>query len=176
VVANHLNLADPPLLGVSLGRTVIFMAKEELFRSRLTAYFLSGFGSFPVHRGKLDRQALRSSQQVLADGLALAMFPEASRSRSARLKAAMPGSALIACHSGVPILPVGIIGTEQLRGVGWLFRRPRVTINIGKPFSLPPVEGKLTREKLVEYTDFIMQRIAELLPPQYRGVYAGKKR
>jgi len=176
VVANHLNLADPPLLGVSLGRTVIFMAKEELFRSRLTAYFLSGFGSFPVHRGKLDRQALRSSQQVLADGLALAMFPEASRSRSARLKAAMPGSALIACHSGVPILPVGIIGTEQLRGVGWLFRRPRVTINIGKPFSLPPVEGKLTREKLVEYTDLIMRRIAELLPPQYRGVYAGKKR
>jgi 1-acyl-sn-glycerol-3-phosphate acyltransferase len=176
VVANHLNLADPPLLGVSLDRTVIFMAKEELFRSRFTAYFLGGFGSFPVHRGKLDRQALRSSQQVLADGLALAMFPEASRSRSARLKAAMPGSALIACHSGVPILPVGIIGTEQLRGVGWLFRRPRVTINIGRPFSLPPVEGKLTREKLVEYTDLIMRRIAELLPPQYHGVYAGKKR
>jgi 1-acyl-sn-glycerol-3-phosphate acyltransferase len=176
VVANHLNLADPPLLGVSLDRTVIFMAKEELFRSRFTAYFLGGFGSFPVHRGRLDRQALRSSQKVLADGLALAMFPEASRSRSARLKAAMPGSALIACHSGVPILPVGIIGTEQLRGVGWLFRRPRVTINIGKPFSLPPVEGKLTREKLVEYTDLIMRRIAELLPPQYHGVYAGKKR
>jgi 1-acyl-sn-glycerol-3-phosphate acyltransferase len=176
VVANHLNLADPPLLGVSLGRTVIFMAKEELFRSSLGAYFVSGLGSFPVHRGRLDRQALRSSQKVLADGLALAMFPEASRSRSARLKTAMPGSALIACHGGVPILPVGIIGTEQLRGVGWLFRRPRVTINIGEPFSLPPVEGKLTREKLVEYTDLIMQRIAELLPPQYRGVYAGKKR
>jgi len=176
VVANHLNLADPPLLGVSLGRTVIFMAKEELFRSSLGAYFVSGLGSFPVHRGRLDRQALRSSQKVLADGLALAMFPEASRSRSARLKTAMSGSALIACHGGVPILPVGIIGTEQLRGVGWLFRRPRVTINIGEPFSLPPVEGKLTREKLVEYTDLIMQRIAELLPPQYRGVYAGKKR
>jgi 1-acyl-sn-glycerol-3-phosphate acyltransferase len=176
VVANHLNLADPPLLGVSLERRVIFMAKEELFRSRISAYFLGGFGSFPVHRGKLDRQALRSSQQVLADGQILVMFPEASRSRSARLKEALPGSALIACRSGVPILPVGIIGTEQLRGVGCLFRRPRVTINIGKPFSLPPVEGKLTREKLVEYTDMIMRRIAELLPPKYRGVYAGEKR
>jgi len=174
VVANHLNLTDPPLLGVSLGRTVIFMAKEELFRSSLGAYFVSGLGSFPVHRGKLDRRALRSSQKVLADGLALAMFPEASRSRSARLKTAMPGSALIACRSGVPILPVGIIGTEQIKGMCWLFRRPRLTINIGKPFNLPPVEGKLTREKLVEYTDLIMQRIAELLPPQYRGVYAGK--
>jgi hypothetical protein len=71
---------------------------------------------------------------------------------------------------------VGIIGTEQLRMLGWLFRRPRVTINIGQPFSLPPVEGKLTREKLVEYTDIIMRHIAELLPPKYRGVYAGKKR
>jgi 1-acyl-sn-glycerol-3-phosphate acyltransferase len=176
VVANHLNLADPPLLGVSLERRVIFMAKEELFRSRLSAYFLGGFGSFPVHRGKLDRQALRSSQQVLADGQILVMFPEASRSRSARLKEALPGSALIACRSGVPILPVGIIGTEQLRGVGCLFRRPRVTINIGQPFSLPPVEGKLTREKLVEYTDLIMRRVAELLPSKYRGVYAEKKR
>ena len=106
VVANHIHLTDPPLLGISLKRKVFFMAKEELFRSSLGAYFVRGLGSFPVHRGKLDRQALRSSQQVLADNLALAMFPEASRSRNARLKTAMPGSALIACRSGVPILPV----------------------------------------------------------------------
>ena len=175
VVANHIHLTDPPVLGISLNRRVVFMAKEELFRSSLGAYFVSGLGSFPVHRGKLDRRALRSSQQVLAEGKVLAMFPEASRSRNARLKNAMPGSALIACRSGVPILPVGIIGTEQLKGLGW-FRRPRLTINIGRPFSLPPVEGRLSREKLEEYTNLIMQRIAELLPPQYHGVYAGKKR
>jgi 1-acyl-sn-glycerol-3-phosphate acyltransferase len=174
VVANHLNLADPPLLGVSFNRRVIFMAKEELFRSSLGAYFVSGLGSFPVHRGRLDRRALRSSQQVLADDLVLAMFPEATRSRNARLKKAMPGSALIACRSDVPILPVGITGTEQIKGSGWFFRRPRLTVNIGQPFRLPPVDGKLTREKLVEYTDLIMRRIAELLPPQYRGVYAEK--
>jgi 1-acyl-sn-glycerol-3-phosphate acyltransferase len=173
VVANHLNFYDPPLLGVSLKRRVVFMAKEELFRSSLTAYFVRGLGSFPVHRGRLDRRALRSSQQVLGDGLALAMFPEATRSRNARLKKAMPGSALIACRSGVPVLPVGITGTEQLKG-GWLFRRPRLTVNIGKPFFLPPAEGKLSREKLVEYTDLIMRQIAELLPRKYRGVYAGK--
>jgi len=175
VVANHLNLADPPLLGVSLDRKVIFMAKEELFRSSVSAYFVRGLGSFPVHRGRLDRQALRSSQKVLDDGLVLAMFPEATRSRSARLKKAMPGSALIAFRSGVPILPVGITGTEHIKGLGCLFCRLRLIVNIGQPFSLPPVDGKLTREKLVEYTDLIMQRIAELLPPQYRGVYAGDK-
>ena len=172
VVANHLNLADPPLLGVSIKRKVIFMAKEELFRSSVGAYFVSGLGSFPVYRGRLDREALRSSRQVLDDGLALAMFPEATRSRNARLKAALPGSALIACRSGVPILPVGITGTEQIKGLGWLFRRPWLKVDIGQPFSLPPVEGKLTREKLAEYTELIMGHIARLLPPKYRGVYA----
>jgi 1-acyl-sn-glycerol-3-phosphate acyltransferase len=171
VVANHVNFNDPPLLGVSLGRTVIFMAKEELFRSPIIAYFVGGFGSFPVYRNRLDRQAIRSSQKVLADGLALAMFPESHRSWDAQLQPGLPGSALIAYRCGVPILPVGIIGTEQLRGVGWLFRRPRLTVNIGQPFSLPPVEGRLTREKLAGYTDIIMRRIAQLLPARYQGVY-----
>ena len=59
VVANHLNLADPPLLGVSLGRKVVFMAKEELFRSRFSGYFVRSFGAFPVHRGRVDKEAFR---------------------------------------------------------------------------------------------------------------------
>ena len=175
VVANHLNLADPPLLGVGLGRRAIFMAKEELFRSRFSAYFIRGFGSFPVHRGKLDRKAIRQSEQVLTDGLALVMFPEASRSRSAQLQPAFPGSALIAMRSGVPILPVGITGTEKIKGLSWILRRPRITVNIGQPFHLPPAGSKLTKDGLAEHTALIMERIAELLPPKYRGNYAGKE-
>ena len=171
VVANHLSLADPPLLGVSLGRRIIFMAKEELFRSRFAAYFLGGFGSFPVHRGELDRKAIRRAKQVLADGLALVMFPEATRSKTAQLQPALPGSALLAIHSGVPILPVGISGTEGIKGIGWILRRPQVTVNIGRPFYLPSAGSKLTKIELAEHTNSIMERIAELLPPQYRGVY-----
>ena len=171
VVANHLSLADPPLLGVSLGRRIIFMAKEELFRSRFAAYFLGGFGSFPVHRGELDRKAIRRAKQVLADGLALVMFPEATRSKAAQLQPALPGSALLAIHSGVPILPVGISGTEGIKGIGWVLRRPRVTVNIGRPFYLPLAGNKLTKIELAEHTNSIMERIAELLPLQYRGVY-----
>jgi 1-acyl-sn-glycerol-3-phosphate acyltransferase len=172
VVANHLNLTDPPLLGVSLGRETIFMAKEELFRSPLTAYFVGNFGAFPVHRGKLDRKALRQAQQVLSDGRALIMFPEATRSKRACLQPAYPGSALIAMRGGVPVLPVGISGTERVRGVGWIFRRPRITLNIGRPFRLSAKD--FTRAALVENTTLIMERIAELLPPKYRGVY-GKR-
>ncbi len=175
VVANHLNLTDPPLLAVSLGRKAMFMAKEELFRSSFIAYFVRGLGSFPVHRGKLDRKAIRQSEQVLADGLALAMFPESTRSKSAQLQPAFPGSVLLAMRSGVPILPIGITGTEKIKGMAWILRRPHITVNIGPPFYLPLAGSKLTKAELAEHTDFMMERIAELLPPQYRGNYAGKE-
>ncbi len=173
VVANHLNLADPPLLFVSLGRKVVFMAKEELFRSRFIGYFIRGLGAFPVHRGQLDRKALRQADQLLANGMALVTFPEGTRSKNAQLQPAFPGSALIALRSGVPILPVGITGTERIKGVAWLLRRPQVTVNIGHPFHLPPASSKLTKVELAELTNYIMGRIAELLPQEYRGNYAG---
>ena len=177
IVANHLHLADPPLLGVSLPRKTIFMAKKELFYSysRVVAYFVGSLGSFPVHRGKLDRQALRQVDQVLAKGLALVMFPEGMRSKSGRLRPAFRGSALIALRNGVPILPVGITGTEKIKGVTWILRRPRITVNIGHPFYLPPANGKLTKVELTKLTNSIMGHIAELLPPEYRGVYTGKE-
>lgn len=172
VVANHLNLADPPILGSSLGRKAIFMAKEELFRSKLLGYLVRSFGAFPVHREQLDRGALRQAKRVLADGMALIMFPEGSRSKNARLQQALPGSALIALRNGAPVLPVGITGTDKFKGVLWLLRRPRVTVNIGRPFSLSSAGGKLTKVELTGLTNSIMVRVAELLPPEYRGYYA----
>ena len=64
VVANHLNLADPPLVGVSLNRKVIFLAKENLFHYPLINYFVRCLDAIPVHRGKPDREALRQAVQV----------------------------------------------------------------------------------------------------------------
>jgi len=81
IVANHLNLADPVILGTSIRRKVIFMAKEELFRSWFSSYFLRNF-AFPVHRGRLDREALKQAEQWLAQGMALVMFPEGKRSKN----------------------------------------------------------------------------------------------
>jgi len=175
VVANHLNLADPPLVSVSLSRKTIFMAKEELFRSRFSSYFVRGFGAFPVRRGQLDREALRQADQFLAQGLALVMFPEGTRSHNAQLQPAFPGSALIAARSGVPILPVGISGTEKIKGIAWILCRPQITVNIGRPFYPPAVGSKLTKVEMAELTNSIMKCIAELLPPKYRGNYAGKE-
>ncbi len=172
VVANHLNLADPPLVGVSLNRKAIFMAKEELFRSRFSGYFVRSFGAFPVHRWRLDRKALSQAEKVLADGYALVMFPEGTRSNNAQMQSAFSGSVLLAMRSGAPILPVGITGTEKIKGIAWLLHRPRLTVNIGPPFHLPPLNGKLTRTELTELTGLVMGHIAELLPLEYRGYYA----
>jgi 1-acyl-sn-glycerol-3-phosphate acyltransferase len=123
----------------------------------------------------VDRQAMRRAEQVLTDSLALVIFPESTRSPSAQLQPAFPGVALIATRYGVPVLPVGITGTEKLKGLSWILRRPHITVNIGHPFSLPPASSKLTKAELAKYADFIMEHIAELLPPQYRGNYAGKE-
>jgi len=174
-VANHLNLTDPPLLAISLGRKVIFMAKEELFRSRFSSYFIRGFGAFPVHKRQLDKKALRQAKQTLAEGMALVMFPEGTRSRNAQLRPAFSGSALIALHGDAPILPVGITGTEKIKGVAWLLHRPQIMVNIGHPFYLPPVNSKLTKGELARLTSYIMERIAELLPREYRGNYTKKE-
>lgn len=176
IVSNHLNLADPPLLGISLNRKAIFMAKEEVFRSRLTRYFFSGLGAFPVHREKLDRKALRQAKRVLDEGKVLVMFPEGTRSKNAQLQSAFSGAALVALRNGVPILPVAITGTERIKGSTWILRRPGLTVNFGSPFYPPPANGKLTKTDLAEFTNLIMGRIAELLPAEYRGIYAEQRK
>jgi 1-acyl-sn-glycerol-3-phosphate acyltransferase len=88
----------------------------------------------------------------------------------------MPGAVLIALHMGVPVLPVSITGTEKLRNLRWCcLHHPEITVTIGQPFSLPPSDGRLTREQRQQAMNGIMQKIAALLPPEYRGVYATEK-
>ncbi|MFC1903840.1 lysophospholipid acyltransferase family protein [Chloroflexota bacterium] len=175
IAANHLNLADPPIIGVSIKRKAMFLAKEELFHSRFSGYIMRNFGAFPVRRGGMNREALRKARQLLAQDMAIIMFPEGRRSRNAQLESAFSGVALIASHNSTPILPVGVSGTEKIKGMSWFLRRPKITVNIGSPFYLPPVNGKLNRAQLTEFTHSIMEHIAELLPAEYRGNYTSRK-
>ena len=151
------------------------MAKEEVFSHPVQGPLVRGFRAFPVRREGLDRQALRQARGVLREGLALGMFPEGTRSTAAQLQKGLPGVAHLALHGSSTILPVGIAGTENIKGLGFLLRRPRLTVNIGEPFKLPPVDGKLTKAKLAQATDVIMECIAELLPESYRGVYGDRR-
>jgi 1-acyl-sn-glycerol-3-phosphate acyltransferase len=175
MVSNHLSNADPPLLSVTLKRNALFMAKKELFKNPLLGYLLYGLGAFPVHRGQLDRKALRHAESVLADNKILCMFPEASRSKNARLKEAYPGSALIATRYKAPIVPVAITGTEKIVGLKWIFYRYPVLVRFGKPFQLPLQGEKRKHKDLEESTRVIMEHIAAILPEEYRGVYATRE-
>jgi len=178
VVANHVNLIDPVLLGISFRRRLRFIAKEELFRSRVGNVFFRGIGAFPVHRGGMNLEAFRQAEQVLAAGMALAIFPEGRRSQSGQLRPAFSGASLIASRREVPILPVGIIGTGQIKGATWWLRRPHVKVIIGAPFylpSTPAANGNLNRSELAKSTSVIMGRISELLPDKLRGDYSKRE-
>jgi 1-acyl-sn-glycerol-3-phosphate acyltransferase len=176
-VFNHLNLIDPPLHIISiLPRDSIIMAKEELFYYWPIPIFrilMDAAEAYPVRRRGTPeerQQAIEFSERVLAEKLVFGMYPEGTRSKIGCLKEAYHGIAIIALRTGAPLIPVGIWGTEKLRGIGWL-TRPKVIINFGKPFTLPPVQGEPTEEQLKELTEYIMGKIATILPPEYRGRY-----
>ena len=171
VVANHVNLLDSPLVGISLGRKVHFMAKEDLFHSRVIGWLANQFGAFPVAKGKLNRRAGRTAVELLANGQALIIYPEGQRSLDGKLGPAYSGAGLLATKSGVPIVPVGIIGTGKLKGKWWFLRRPKIIMNIGEPFLLPALTDKPTKGEISGMTREIMLHIAQLLPEDYRGSY-----
>ena len=173
VVANHLSLADPPLLSASMPRRIVFMAKEELFGWHPLSPLVRSFGTIRVRKNLADRRALTQARQVLSRGMALGMFPEGSRSRDHTLQPAYPGAALLALNTSTPILPVAITGTEKVGGMGWLLRR-RIEVNIGQPFSLTSDPAQDRKQQIAQGTDIIMRHVAELLPPEYRGKYGGE--
>ncbi len=172
IVCNHLHIADPPMIAASLPLKCKIMAKEDLWRNKWSRYWVTNFGAFPIRRGVIDTEAIRSAERALKEGFSVIMFPEGGRSREAKLLPAQPGAALIAARMKVPLLPVSIAGSENLRHLkSCFFRHPDITVTIGKPFGLPSHNGRLPREKRQEMADYIMYKIAALLPPQYRGVY-----
>jgi 1-acyl-sn-glycerol-3-phosphate acyltransferase len=171
IVANHVNLLDSPIIGVSLRRRAYFLAKEELFRSPVFGWLARHFGAFPVAKGRLNRQAGRKSLELLSRGQAIIIYPEGRRSNDGRLGRAYPGAVLLAAKTGAPILPVGITGTRQLIGKWWFLRRPVITLNIGESFELPPINSKMDRQSTARLCDEVMSHIARLLPEEQRGRY-----
>ncbi len=175
LVSNHVHLLDPILLAVSFPRWISFMAKEELFHLPFLKDILVWAKEFPVSRtGTLkDKQlTIRKANDVLQQGLVLGMFPEGRRSPDGKLIRGKAGPVAIAARINAPLLPVGIIGIEKIRGISCLWRRSRIVIIFGKPFELPSIEGKLTRRQMNLLTDMMMDRIANLLPLEQRGVYS----
>jgi 1-acyl-sn-glycerol-3-phosphate acyltransferase len=99
------------------------------------------------------------------------MFPEGGRSRDGKLRKGKPGSAVIASKTNVPLLPVGIVGTDKIKNISWLWKRPRIVVNIGKPFKLPPTSSRMSKSQMQLLTTQLMREITALLPPEYQGAY-----
>jgi len=174
LATNHVNLFDPFFLMFSFPRWINFMAKEELFRSPLLRPWLRWAGSLSISRGGKIREKqkmLKSARNALEKGAILGMFPEGGRSRDGKLRKGKAGSAVIASKANVPILPVGIVGTDKIKGISWLLKRPDIVVNIGKPFKLPPSYSKMSKSQMQFLTTQLMAEIAALLPPEYQGTY-----
>jgi len=174
VAFNHLAHLDAALVLPFLPQPVEGIALEDLYHVPITGQLLRLYGTIPVHRDQFDRQVIRRALQVLAEGKMLALAPEARQSLTGALERARQGVAYLALRSGAPILPVAIMGTEHVPSDLKRLRRPRLTLTFGEPFVPPPRANnpQARRQQVADLTDEIMHRIAEMLPPEYRGVYA----
>jgi len=170
VASNHLSNGDPPVLTVAVPRRIAWMTKAEWFETPIIGQLLRLGGMIPVRRFEADLQALRRAQHVLRDGGVLAMFPEGTRGGDKGLRAGEPGTALIALRTDTPIVPIAIWGTEHVKLPRDLFRRTRVHIRFGKPFTLE-ASKRITRDDVARGTEAIMREIAALLPERHRGIY-----
>lgn len=171
IVANHLSWYDPLLLGVVLRRRVWFFTKSEIFRWPIIGAASKATGQIPVRRGESDRAALEKGLVYLKEGKALGIFPEGTVERKTTMIPALTGVGMLAMRSGAPVLPIAHTGTRKvLRSPRWWF--PRVTITIGEPYVPVIPTGVPRKVGLQRVTDEMMLRIARMLPPENRGVYA----
>ena len=171
VVANHLSWYDPIILALVLPRRVWFFAKKEVFHWPVVGWLCRLTGQIPVHRGEGDRAALEKALAYLREGKALLFFPEGTVERQEQMIAAHAGMAMLAVRTGATVLPVGHTGTRRILHSlrSWF---PRVTIHIGEPLVPVMPEGISRRAVLQMITQDVMIRIAGMLPPESRGVYA----
>jgi len=150
---NHISNLDPPVVGVTAPRKVLFMAKAELFNVPVLKQLLTNFGTFPVKRGGGDREAIRAGLKVLKEGHVLGLFPEGTRSKDGKLGKGQAGAGFFALRSTAAVVPCAIIGPYKT------FRTLRVVY--GKPINMEEYrERKINAE---EMTSIIMEEINKLL-------------
>ncbi len=174
IAINHVSLYEAPFLVAFWPVPPEIVGAVEIWSKPGQSILAHGYYAIQVHRGEFDREMFDQAISVLGSGKPLLIAPEGGRSHAIGLRRAFPGVAYLAEKTGVAVIPVGIVGTtEDYIDRALHLKRPTLEMHIGKPLLLPPITGKGAerREALQANADQVMMAIAELLPPEYRGVY-----
>ncbi len=176
VAMNHVSIYDPPFVAAFWPEELEIIGAIDVFGKPGQGQLLRLYGVIPVHRGDYDRTLLTKIISILKSGRPLLIAPEGARSHDTAMRRARPGIAYIVEKTGVPVLPVGLIGTTEdfwqraRRG-----EKPPLEMRIGKPVTLPPITAAGTDKHAArqQNADLVMSYLAGLLPEEYRGAYAG---
>jgi 1-acyl-sn-glycerol-3-phosphate acyltransferase len=167
VAPNHLSFADPPAVGVAIGRPAWYMATDELFSMPILGKLARFMHGFPVRQDSPDRKAIRFTQQLLEKDEAVVIFPEGHVSKSGEFQEVQAGVILIAMRTGAPVLPVGIVGSGRFMPPHqWKIHRAPggIRIAIGHPIPVEELTGGLSGREALDYgAAYLEQEIKKLI-------------
>ncbi|AXO36196.1 lysophospholipid acyltransferase family protein [Micromonospora chalcea] len=181
--SNHLSVADELLLGTVVPRHLAFWAKSEYFngtglKGGFSKFVLTGLGAIPVERagGRAALTAFDAAIPVLKAGDLVAVYPEGTRSPDGRLYRGRTGTVRLAIAAGVPVIPVGVTGTDKAQPIGTRVPRPgraKIRMKFGKPLDFTGRPDD--RTSLRAMTDEMMAEIQKLSGQEYVPRYAPKR-
>jgi 1-acyl-sn-glycerol-3-phosphate acyltransferase len=174
MVFNHVSLYEAPVLLSYWPEKPEVLGAVDVWNRPGQDLLAKAYGGIPIHRGEVDRSAMNKMLEVLEAGLAIAVAPEGGRSHTPGMRRGKPGISFLLEKFRIPIIPVGIVGTtEDLLSNMIRLKKPRIQLNIGDSFFLPDGLGDdLPRSKAYQLrVDYVMRKITELLPDEYRGYY-----
>ena len=172
IIANHTSALDGPLMYVFLQpRSMIAMAKKELWGNWFTRYLMNLWDLIPVDRGNMGRDTMEQCFAVLDRGDILAIAPEGTRNPEGELQEGKAGVAFIAHKKHVPMVPIYTLGYGDVAKNIKRFRRTPLAIKVGKPFEIVHPGGRLDATGRQKLADEIMLRLAELMPESLWGHY-----
>jgi len=153
------------LLMCLIRRRLRFMGKDSMWKQRWSAWMLSTFGGFPVSRDKADRAALKTTVEIVEAGEPVVLFPEGERKAGPRAHRLKEGAVYVATKCGVPVVPVGIGGSERAMPKGRNVIRPtKIHVIVGKPIAPPPKResGRVSRKSVSVATASLREEVQAL--------------
>lgn len=177
IATNHMSRADTPILLLNPIRAdLAALVTDKYKHSPIIGFLVSSMPHIWLDRSRADFSAFREAIKYLNQGGALGIAPEGTRSKVGALIEGKPGAVLLAVRAGVPIVPVGIAGSEVFQKNLLHLRPTPVRARYGKPFRLPPFDPEDRGGYMRRATEEIMCQIAAQLPEKYHGFYHGHPR